>query len=211
MKLIGNYLSPYVRRVAISLNTMRMPYQLEHVRVFDDPEAVRKYNPLVRIPTLILDDGETLVDSYAILDAIDEIAGSERRLTPPEGSARRNVMRVTAVGVGSMERAQMAFYEVRFHPATKVHVPWIDHNESRALSGFEYLDHLARNAGDNGWLADTGAISQADITAVVAWSFAVAVRSGMDFARKLPNLARFAARCEAMDEFKQAPLSEVPR
>lgn len=208
MKLIGNYLSPYVRRVAISLNAMGLPYELEHALVFKDPEAVRKYNPLVRIPTLILDDGETLVDSYAILDAIDELVGPERRLTPASGSARRNIMRVTAIGLGSMEKAQTAFYEVRFHPASKVHVPWIDHNESRALSGFEYLDHLAGQAGDKRWLADTDTISQADITAVVAWSFAVAVRSGMDFAHKLPNLARFAKRCEAMDEFARAPLPD---
>jgi glutathione S-transferase len=209
MKLIGNYLSPYVRRVAVSLNAMDMPYALEQVRVFDNPDAVRPHNPLVRIPALVLDDGETLVDSAAILDALDELAGPGRRLTPPSGSERRNVLRVTAVGLGSMEKAQTAFYEVRFHPAAKVHVPWIDHNESRALSGFEYLDRLAREAGDDGWLAGTAAISQADITAAVAWSFAAKVRSGMDLARKLPHLARFARRCEAMDAFGRVPLPSL--
>jgi glutathione S-transferase len=206
MKLIGNYLSPFVRRVAISLNAMGMPYQLEQVRVFDDPDPVRRYNPLVRIPALVLDDGETLVDSAAILDAVDELAGPQRRLTPESGAARRNVMRITAIGLGSMEKAQLAFYEVRFHPAAKVHVPWIDHNESRALSGFEYLDLLAREAGDEGWLAGTGTVSQADITAVVAWTFANAVRKNLDLAAKLPNLARFSRRCEAMDAFARAPL-----
>lgn len=211
MKLIGNYLSPYVRRVAVSLSVMRMPFELEQVRVFDTPDAVRPYNPVVRIPALILDDGETLIESYAILDAIDEIAGPERRLTPAEGKARRHVMRLTAVGLGSMEKAQMAFYEGRFHPAPKVHVPWIELNESRALSGFEYLDGLARAAGDDGWLAGTDAISQADITAVVAWSFAVEVRPGMMLPDKLPHMTRFAKRCEAMDEFRNAPLPKWVR
>ena len=58
MKLIGNDLSPYTRRVAISLNALGLPFELEHLYVFEEPEQVRAHNPIVRIPTLILDDGE---------------------------------------------------------------------------------------------------------------------------------------------------------
>ncbi|MBV7326834.1 glutathione S-transferase family protein [Chloroflexi bacterium TSY] len=151
MKLIGNYLSPYVRRVAVSLNAMAMPFELEQLYVFKSPEEVRKYNPIVRIPTLILDDGEVLVESYAILDAIDEIAGFDYRLTPPSGSERRHVMKVTALGVGSMEKAQWAFYEGRFRPQEKIHEPWIEHNEGQVLSGLAYLDDLAKKVGDSGF------------------------------------------------------------
>jgi len=169
MKLIGNYLSPYVRRVAVSLNQMGMPFELEELQVFKSPEAVRKYNPLVRIPTLILDSGEVLVESYAILDALDQMAGSAKRLTPLSGGERRHVMKATAVGVGSMEKAQWAFYEGRFRPEEKVHKPWIDHNDEQVFGGLGYLNELAEKAGDSGWLADTVRMSQADITGVVAY------------------------------------------
>jgi len=78
MKLIGNYLSPYVRRVAVSLNILAWPFELDEVLVFKDPAVVRRYNALVRIPVLVLDDGSTLFESGAILDEIDRLAGTER-------------------------------------------------------------------------------------------------------------------------------------
>ncbi len=209
MKLIGNYLSPYARRVAVSLNTLGMPFVLEQVFVFKDPERVRKHNPLVRVPTLILDDGETLIESYAILDAIDELAGAERRLTPAAGAERRRVMKLTAIGVGAMEKAQWAFYEGRFHPPEKVHVPWVEHNDNQVLGAFAFLDQQAREAGDNGWLVGTETMSQADIGAAVACTFAGAVRPGIDIATAYPYLADFTARCEALEAFRRAPLPET--
>ena len=68
MKLIGNYLSPFVRRVAISLNALELPYELQALFVFKEPEQVRAHNPVVRIPALLLDDGDVVVESYAILE-----------------------------------------------------------------------------------------------------------------------------------------------
>jgi glutathione S-transferase len=206
MKLIGNYLSPYVRRVAISLNALEMPFDLEQLSVFRSPEEVRKFNPLVRIPTLVLDTGEVLVESYAILDEIDQIAGSTHCLTPASGSDRRRVMKVTAIGVGSMEKAQWAFYEERFRPEEKVHEPWIAHNEKQVLSGLGYHDDLAKKAGSSGWLAGTERMTQADITGVVAYSFAEAVRPALEIAERLPYLASFVARCEALEIFRDAPI-----
>ena len=206
MKLIGNYLSPYVRRVAISLNALGMPFELEQTYVFKSPERVRKLNPLVRIPTLVLDSGEVLVESYAILDELDQIAGFEHCLIPLSGNERRHVMKVTALGVGSMEKAQWAFYEGRFRPAEKIHPPWIEHNEKQVLSGLGYLNDLAEQAGDSGWLAGTERMTQADITGVVAYSFADAVRPALEIPKRLPSLAGFASRCEAMSIFRDAPI-----
>ena len=206
MKLIGNYLSPYVRRVAVSLNELGMLFELEQLYVFRSPEEVRKYNPLVRIPTLILDNGEVLVESYAILDELDQMAGSENCLTPVSGRERRHVMKVTAVGVGSMEKAQWAFYEGRFRPEEKIHKPWIEHNDEQVLGGLGYLNDLAEKAGDREWLAGTERMSQADITGVVAYSFAKAIRPTLEIARRLPYLAGFADRCEALEVFSDAPI-----
>ena len=198
MKLLGTTRSPYVRRVAVSLNLMGLDWELDTVAVFDDPESIRRYNPLLRIPTLLLDDGEALVESYAILDALDEMAG-DKRLVPESGKARRDVMRVTAMAVGAMDRTIWAVYEPRFRPKEKVEESWIAHNRERALGGLQYLDGLAAGAGD-GWLVG-GAMSQADISAVCAFTFARLAHPPMNAAEACPALAAFAGRCEATEAF----------
>jgi len=207
MKLIGNYLSPFTRRVAVSLNALQLPFELQALYVFKEPEQVRVHNPVVRIPTLVLDSGDVLVESYAILDEIDQMVGPERALTPVSGKERREVMKVTAVGLASMEKAQWAFYERRVRPAEKVHQPWIDHNDRQVMGGLQFLEVLAAKAGE-GCLA-ASRLSQADITAVVAYTFTNAVRPQLNLAQEVPTLAKFAARWEETAFFQSAPLPEV--
>lgn len=200
MKLIGGFGSPFVRRVAVSLNFLGFDWDHEAVSVFESPETVKKFNPLVRVPTVVLDDGEALVESYAILDALDDLVPGAKRLVPAGGIARRTVMRLVAVGTGTMDKAVWAYYEGRFHPAEKVHQPWIEHNDAQVLGGLGYLDDCAKKAGA-GWLAGGDRVSQADITAAVAIGFVNRVRPKLGVLEKFSNLAKFAARCEAMDEF----------
>ena len=200
MKLIGGFGSPFVRRVAVSLNILGFDWEQEAVSAFDNPDPVKKYNPLVRVPTLVLDDGEALVESYAILDTLDDMAGDAKRLMPASGGARRTVMQLTAVSTGTMDKAVWAYYEGRFHPPEKVHEPWVEHNEGQVMGGLGHLDSCAKKAGD-GWLAGGGRISQADISAAVAIGFANRVRPNLGVMDKFTHLAAFAARCEALDEF----------
>jgi len=209
VKLIGNYLSPYVRRVAVSLNALELPYELQALFVFKEPDKVRAHNPVVRIPTLLLDDGDVLVESYAILDELDQMVGPARALTPPSGKQRRHVMKVTAVALASVEKAQWAFYEGRVRPPEKVHEEWIAHNERQVLGGLRFLDELASRLPDDGWIAGGERLSQADITTVVAYTFANAVRPQLNLAQEVPALAKFAARCEDMPIFTRAPLPEL--
>ena len=200
MKLMGSYRSPYVRRTAASLNVMGLAYEHDPVAVFDNQDDVRPHNPLIRVPTLILDDGESLVESYAILDALDEIAGDAKRLIPASGTERRKIMKMAAIAVGTMDKTVWAAYEGRFHPKEKIHRPWVEHNEEQALGGLGYLDDLAKAAG-NGWFAGGDRMSQADISGSVAFSFAALARPRLEVADKFPNLAAFSARCEAMEAF----------
>lgn len=200
MKLIGGFGSPYVRRVAVSLNVLGFDWDHEAVSVFENPERVKKVNPLVRVPTVVLDDGTALVESHAILDALDDMAGDAKRLVPATGVARRTVLQLAAVSTGTMDKAVWAYYEARFHPAEKVHEPWIEHNEAQVLGGLGYLDACAEKAG-NGWLAGGDRISQADISATVAIGFANRVRPNLEVLEKFTHLAGFAARCEKMGEF----------
>ena len=206
MKLIGNYLSPFTRRVAISLTTLDIPFELDELTPFKKPQLVREYNPVVRIPTLVFDDGDALFESHVILDAIDQMVGPDRALTPASGPSRHRVMKTTAVATATMEKAQWAFYEVRFHPHEKVYQWWIDHNETQTIGGLKYLDQLVKSIRDDGWIAGTERISQADISTAVAYSFVKAVRPELGVSESAPNLAEFAGRCEAMGIFRAAPV-----
>ena len=85
MVLIGQYDSPFVRRVAISLRVLGLAYQHDTRSVFADFDAMRRVNPLGRIPSLVLDEGEVLIDSAAILDWLDQSVGLERALIPVAG------------------------------------------------------------------------------------------------------------------------------
>ncbi|MGL4592714.1 MAG: glutathione S-transferase N-terminal domain-containing protein, partial [Aestuariivirga sp.] len=74
MILVGQYDSPFVRRVAVTLHHYHMPFTRNTMSVFGDAKAMQKINPLIRVPSLILEGGETLIDSGAIIDALDEMA-----------------------------------------------------------------------------------------------------------------------------------------
>jgi len=211
MRLIGIYLSPYVRRVAVSLKLLELPFELEEVFVFGEPDIVRRHNPLVRIPVLVLDDGATLVESSAILDEIDHMVNPERRLTPRDGPLRRRVVQTAAIALACAEKAQWAFYEDRVRPEEKVHAPWIEHNEKQALGGFEQLNMAAAEVDDDCWIAGTPNMSQADVTTTVAYNFARLARPGLGLAERFPQLSRFAERCEALPAFSQTPAPAGPR
>ena len=208
MQLIGSHRSPFVRRVAISMNVMGLPYEQTNIHAFVNADEIKVHNPLIRVPTMVLDDGDVLVESYAILDYLDELAGEAKRLTPADGPERRRVMKDTAVAVGSMDRAQWAVYEYRHRPEEKVHEPWAEHNDSRAIGGLLYLDSLARETGETGWLSNTDRISQSDISAVVAYSFAKLVRPCLNLADAAPALTSFVDRCEALTPFADAVIRE---
>ena len=79
MLLIGMYDSPYVRRVAISMKLCGIAFEHADWSVGADFERIRQYNPLVRVPTLVLDDGEVLFESAAMLDYLDELVGPAAR------------------------------------------------------------------------------------------------------------------------------------
>ena len=64
----------------------------------------------------------------------------------------------------------MGVYEGRVRPEEKVHTPWIEHNEKPVLGGFEHLNIAASKIDDGGRIVGTPKISQADVTATVAYT-----------------------------------------
>lgn len=199
MILYGRYISPFVRRVGVSLQTMGVAYEHQEVAPFDEWDRAKAINPVVRIPALALDDGEVLVDSAAILDHLDETAG-DGALIPRSGKPRRDVLKLVAIAVGAMEKSVAAVYEGRFHAKEKIERAWVERCENQAVSALQALDAEAAKAGPDGWLYGDK-MSQADISAVVAFGFAALARPKLGVAEKAPNLAAMAARLEATPAF----------
>jgi glutathione S-transferase len=151
MILVGQYDSPYVRRVAIALHLLGIPFERNTMSVFADADAMRRINPVGRIPALILDDGEVLIDSAAILDHLDETVGPERAMAPPRGAARRRILRLTALASGTLDKAGAVVYEHAVRPAATVYQPWVDRCRTQLDSG---LAALEAETGDGYYLGD---------------------------------------------------------
>lgn len=201
MILIGRNLSPFTRRVAISLRIMDMPFERRELATATQADEIRAINPLGRVPALVLDDGEVLVDSAAILDHLDEVAGPARRLTPAAGAARRTVNRLVAYALGAMEKGVTAYYETARRPPEVQWPEWAARADAQVRAGLDQLEAAAAAAGD-GWLVGDS-MTQADISAVVALDFIRAVRPGLLGAEDLPALGALARRCSALPAFAE--------
>ena len=198
MILIGRYVSPFVRRVAVALKTFGIAYQHKALSTSDNRAEVQAINPLGRVPALVLDDGEVLIDSTAILDYLDELAGPARALVPASGADRRRVLQLVAYGIGATDKAVACFIERRMRPADKLAQGLLDRFAEQALAG---LGQLEAAAGD-GWLFG-GRLTQADITAVAALDFITHTWPEMLPADGFPRLKGLSARANLLPAFAE--------
>src|SRR6266566_8497622 len=105
MFLIGPYDSPFVRRTAIALRLYGIAFKHRPWSTVGAADKIAPYNPLRRVPTLVLDDGEALIESTAILDFLDELVGSDRAMIAERGPVRRHHLRICAMGSGLADKA----------------------------------------------------------------------------------------------------------
>ena len=202
MILVGQYDSPFVRRVAVTLHHYHMPFERNTISVFSQAKKMQKINPLIRIPSLELESGEILIDSWAILDHLDEIAGPARALTPSHGPERRKVLQAVALATGTAEKAGAVTYERYFHPGKMLCKDW----EERCLDQLEAgLTQLEINCGTP-WYSDLH-MSQADVTIGCMIGY-VKLRVPEAFpANKYPKLHGLSLHCEMREEFVKSRIS----
>src|SRR5688500_20345427 len=100
MKLLASPLSPYTRKVRIVLAEKRIDCELEMVDVAPAENPVNRYNPLGKIPTLVLDDGTALYDSRVIVEFLDNVSPFSR-LIPDDKRDRVQVRRWEEIGRAS--------------------------------------------------------------------------------------------------------------
>jgi len=194
MILIGRNNSPFVRRVAASLKLLGLDFEQKQLSTVNHREEVERLNPLGRIPALVLDDGEVLIDSTAILDYLDELAGPEKALVPACGPDRRRVLKLVALSMGVMEKSLSCYIERQVRPSDKMHLEILNRFCSQVHAGLAALEALCP---DEGWLSGDK-ITQADVSTI----------AGMDFIRvfwpeqlpqgKYPRLEGLRARAYAL-------------
>lgn len=199
MLLIGQYDSPFVRRVAVTMAHYGIGFERAVLSVFGDFEEVSKINPLGRVPALRLDDGEVLVDSQMIIDHLDLTVGPERALTPADGSARRAVQRRMTVALGAVEKAIALRGELYRRREGSQDEAEIARMRSQIASALTWLEAQAPDP----WY-DTE-LRQDDLSTAVAVTFLVNKPPYLFDAKQFPLLEKLRARAEALPAFKAAP------
>lgn len=206
MILIGQYDSSFVRRVGIALRLYGIPFEHRPWSVFGDAEKIRAFNPLTRVPTLVLDDGDVVVDSASILDHIDSLVPADAALHPRAEPERRRAMRITALAAGLADKAVALFYEKRLHEA--VSQTWADRCRRQIRDTLAALE--ADRAARPGpfWFGER--IGHADIA--VAASIRHMRESHPDLADldAFPALAAHCERLEAMPVFVEISQPFIP-
>lgn len=204
MLLIGMFDSPFVRRVAVSLKLLNLPFEHKNWSVGKDQAQIRKYNPLGRVPTLVLEDGEVLTESSAILDYLDDRVGRTEALLPVTGALRRRALYISSLATGAAEKGVAQVYETAFRPAEKRHEPWVKRCSEQMHGALAQLEAIASKVPAGRWLIDEG-ITQADVTVGCVFTF-LDEAVGLD-PKKYPALRKHAARCENMPAFKACRLA----
>lgn len=199
MILIGQYDSSFVRRVGIALTLYGLAFEHRPWSVFGDAEKIRRYNPLVRVPTLVLDEGEVLIESASILDHLDSLVPAHRRLYPTVEPERRRALKVASLAAGLAENAVSLFYEIRLHGEASDRL--VERRRGQILGALDALEaDCALRPGDY-WFGP--AYGHADIAVAASLRHAAESHPGLIQLDQHPALAAHAARMEAMPVFQE--------
>lgn len=198
MILIGQYDSPFVRRVGIALTLYGMPFEHRPWSTFGNADMVRGYNPLVRVPTLVLDDGDILIESGAVLDYLDNTVGRDRALFPSAEPDRHRALKVTSLATGMADKAVSLFYELRLH--TAVSDFWVARCKGQIADTLATLERDLASRTTPYWFG--AAIGHADIAVTCALRFVSEAHPGFVDPSSIPKIAAHAAKLEERPEFK---------
>ncbi len=198
MILIGQYDSPFVRRVAIALRLYGLPFVHKPWSTFGDADKIAPYNPLRRVPTLVLNGGEALIESAVMLDYLDHRVGLDKAMFPPHGEARWRQQRVAAFAMGLGDKGVSLLYE-RVLRKEKLAL-WVERCEAQIGGVLAVLEKERASVATPYWFGET--IGHADIAVACALRFTGEAHPAL-FDARYPALQAHAARCEALPEFQQ--------
>jgi len=206
VQLIGMLDSPYVRRVAISLQHLGVPFEHRSISVFRTFDQFQRINPAVKAPTLVCDDGTLLMDSTLIIDYAEAIAAPGSSLMPAAAPARLRALHRIGLALAACEKGVQIVYERNVRPPEKLHEPWMARVRGQlgaalaALEDEQQRDPLRLEA-------DT--IDQAGITVAVVWHFLLALLPDVVSPAPYPRLVAFSEAAEQLPSFRAAPHSDL--
>lgn len=206
MQLIGMMDSPYVRRVAISMAVLGVPFEHRSISVFSQFDQFREINPVVKAPTFIDDDGTQLIDSTLILDYLEQRAEPRARLMPQESMARRRALHLVGFALAASEKTVQIVYEHNLRPREKQHAPWLERVHAQLAAAYSTLERDVASVGASQWLCGDR-LMQPDITVAVAWRFTQFILPGVVEPSRYPALVAFSERAEALPAFVGTPLA----
>lgn len=206
MILIGQYDSSFTRRVAIALRLYGIPFEHRPWSIFGDKEKVQELNPLMRVPTLVLDDGDVLIESHLILDYVDSLMPAERRMFPTQEPERHRALKVAGLATGLADKAVSLFYEKVLHK--EVSEIWEDRCRSQIAATLAVLEKDRKARKTAYWFGE--AIGHADIAVTCALRHANDSHPGLIEWESYPALRAHFDRLETMPVFQEISQAFIP-
>ncbi|MGA7178067.1 MAG: glutathione S-transferase [Thiobacillaceae bacterium] len=197
MKLISSPTTPFGRKVRIVLLEKRIPFELELDVPWSADTKVGQFNPLGKVPILVLKDGETLYDSRVIVEYLEHVS-PVGHLLPQEAESRIAVRKIEALADGMTDAAALIFLEDK-RPEDQRSKEWIARQETKI---FRALEELSEELGEHVYFVD-GKFSLADIAAGCALGYLDFRFSHIDWRSAHPNLARFATKMAERKSFQE--------
>lgn len=198
MILIGQYDSSYVRRVGIALRLYGLPFEHRPWSVFSEGEKVQAINPLMRVPTLLLDDGDMVADSNSILDYLDGLVPAESRLLPQAEPERRKALKVMTFATGFADKGVSLFYELHLHDTPSAY--FVERCRAQILTVLATLEAERMARPGNFWFEH---MTHADIAVACAWRHVSEAHPGLIDPAAYPTLSAHCAGMEALPVFQE--------
>lgn len=202
MRLVGMLDSPYVRRTAICLDVLGVPFVHDSVSVFSTFERFRSINPVVKAPTLVLDDGSVLMESALILQFVEATLPGRSPLWYEDAAQRQLQFRRAAYATAACDKSVQLVYESQLRPAAAQHQPWKDRVRSQFRAAFSALEALTPVSEGK---QEPECLNHASIISAVVWQFAQSMIADEVPAAAHPRLARLSEQYEALALFKRYP------
>ncbi len=199
MILIGQYDSSFVRRVGIALTLYGLPFEHRPWSTFSDKEKIRPINPLMRVPTLVLDDGDALFDSHLIIAHLESVVAPERSLWPSGEPDRHRALGVTALASGVADKGVSLFYEQRLH--AEVSPVWVERCRAQIAGALAMIEEDRAERRSAYWFGET--IGHADIAVACSVRHVTEALPDVVTMQDYPELALHCERLEALPVFRQ--------
>lgn len=201
MRLIGMLDSPFVRRTAISLEFLRIPFEHEAVSVFNTFAKFQGINPVVKAPTLVCDDGEVLMESSLILQYVEAAHGKTGALWSRDTLQMQHEIRAVGLALAACEKAAQYLYERNLRPADLQYAAWLERVQGQLLAACTGLEEQFQRYPR---IAKPEA-SQAIIASAVAWQFVQSMVAELVPADRHPHLQALSLRMEQTPQFRKYP------